>query len=150
MNAKELIRLPDPRKDVRIEVREVVRDVFDKPHVFIRVRLTGWHFPGRALEPFLLIGKVVSRVVIIDPDGFGANAYFDKPIPVAKRVSFGYGNIIQWDFDLPIDPKKITRLDRAQLPEGVIDPFRPRRRSGERRAPPDKSIRRTRPKAPRR
>jgi hypothetical protein len=126
MNAKELIRLPDPRKNVRIEVREVVRDVFDKPHVFIRVRLTGWHFPGRALEPFLAIGRVVSRSVIIDRDGLVADAYFDKPLPAAKRISFGYGKIIRWDFDLSIDPKKITRLDRARLPEGVTDPFRRR------------------------
>ena len=121
MNAKELIRLPDPRKNVRVEVREVVRDVFNKPHVFIRVRLTGWYFPGRAPEPFVVIGDVVSRVVIIDPDGLGANAYFDRPLPRADRVSFGYGKIINWDFDLLVDPEKIHRLDRVKLPKGVID-----------------------------
>src|SRR2546421_7383834 len=102
MDAKDLIRLPDPRKNVRIETSEVVRDVFDKPHVFIRVRLTGWHFPHRALEPFLVIGKVVSRTVIIDRDGLVADAYFDKPLPAAKRISFGYGNVIHWDFDISI------------------------------------------------
>ena len=123
MDAKELIRLPDPRQNVKIEMGEVVRDVFDKPHIFIRVRLTGWHFPGRAPEPFLVIGKVVSRVVIIDPDGLGANAYFDKPFPAAKRVSFGYGNVIQWDFKVPIDLETIQHLDRSRLPEGTIDPF---------------------------
>lgn len=123
MKAKDLIRLPDPRKNVRIEVREVVRDVFEKPHVFIRVRLTGWHFTHRALEPFLLIGKVVSRTVIISRDGLAADAYFDVPLPAAKRISFGYGDVIHWDFDLPIDPKMITRLDRARLPEGVTDPL---------------------------
>jgi hypothetical protein len=126
MNVKELIRLPDPMKNVRAELREVIRDVFDKPHVFIRVRLTGWHFPGRAPEPFMAIGNVVSRTVIIDPDGFGANGYFDKALPVARRVSFGYGKVIQWDFPLSIDPKKMTRLERSRLPKEVIDPFRPR------------------------
>lgn len=150
MNANELIRLPDPRKNVRIEVREVVRDVFEKPHIFIRVRLTGWHFPHRALEPFLVIGKVVSRIVIIDRDGLGANAYFDKLFLAAKRISFGYGNVIQWDFDLAVDPRKITHLNRVRLPEGVIDPFRLRRRSSNRHKPATKPLHRTRQKRARR
>ncbi len=124
MLAKELIRLPDPRKDVRVGVREVVRDVHGKPHIFIRVRLTGWRFPGRAPEAFMLIGDVVSRKVIIDQNGLGANGYFDKPLPRANQVSFGYGRVIQWDFDLPISPTKITRLDRARLNKEIIDPFR--------------------------
>jgi hypothetical protein len=124
MNAKELIRLPDPRENVRVEVREVVRDVFSKPHVFIRVRLTGWYFPGRAPEPFMVIGDVVSKVVIIDPDGRGANAYFDQPLPRADRVSFGYGKIINWDFNLPINPERMPRLDRVRLPKDVIDQLR--------------------------
>jgi hypothetical protein len=150
MEVKDLIRLPDPRKNVRIEMREVVRNVFDKPHILIRVRLTGWHFPGRALEPFLLIGKVVSRTVIIDNDGLGANAYFDKLFPATKRVSFGYGNVILWYFDLSIDPKNITRLERARLPEGAIDPFRPGKRLSEGHLLPNKSLQRRRQKRIRR
>lgn len=125
MEAKELIRLPDPRQKVRIEMHEVVRDIDGKPHVFIRVRLTGWHFPHRAPEPFLLIGDVVSRRVIIDRDESGANAYFDRPLPAAKRASFGYGNIIHVDFDLLVEPGHIARLERARLPAGIVDPFRP-------------------------
>ena len=123
MLASELIRLPDPRKDVRVEVREVVRDVHGKPHIFIRVRLTGWRFAGRAPEAFMLIGDVVSRKVIIDPNGLGANGYFDKPLPEANQVSFGYGKVIQWDFDLEISPTKIKRLDRARLAREIVDPF---------------------------
>jgi hypothetical protein len=123
MIASELIRLPDLRKDVRLELREVVRDVFGKPHIFIRVRLTGWRFPGRAPKPFMVIGDVVSRVVIIDQNGLGANGYFDKPLPAAERVSVGYGKIIQWEFDLPIRPKEILRLDRARLTKEIVDPF---------------------------
>jgi hypothetical protein len=123
MNVKELVRLPDPRKDVQAEVREVVREIFDKPHVLIRVRLTGWHFAHRAEEPFLAVGDAVSRRVLIARDGLTADAYFDKALPAAQRVSFGYGNTICWDFDIPVSPKKIARLDRALLQEGVIDPF---------------------------
>jgi hypothetical protein len=123
MKADELIRLPDPHRDVRVEVREIVRDVFEKPHVFVRGKLTGWFFPGRALEPFAVVGDVVSRFVVLGPDSTSASAYFDRPLPRARRVSFGYGNIILWDFDVEIDVERIDRLDRNRLPRGVVDPF---------------------------
>ena len=121
MTVKEIIRLPDQRKDVKVELREVVRDVRSKPHIFIRARLSGWHFPQRALEPFLVIGDAVSKFVIIGPEGTTADAYFDVRPPAAKRVSFGYGNIISWDFDVRVDPKGINRLDRTRLPKGLIE-----------------------------
>jgi len=121
MNIKEIIRLPDSRKVVKIELREVVRDVGGKPHVFIRVRLSGWHFPERALEPFLVIGNAVSRFVLIENEGTTADAYFDVRLTEAKRVSFGYGNIVSWDFDVKVDPAGIDRLDRARLPKQVVD-----------------------------
>jgi hypothetical protein len=85
--------------------------------------LTGWHFPHRAQEPFMVVGKVVSQHVIISRDGLSAEGYFDKPLRAAKSLSFGYGNIILWDFNLAIDPRKIPRLDRLRLPRGVVDPF---------------------------
>lgn len=121
MNITDIIRLPDPRKDVKVEIREVVRDVEEKPHVFIRVRLSGWHFPQRAPEPFLVIGKALSKFVLIDHEGTTADAYFDVRPPAAKRVSFGYGNIISWDFDVTVDPKSIDSLDRVRLPQGFVD-----------------------------
>ena len=70
MLVTELIRLPDPRQDVRIEMREVLKDVRGRPHVFVRVRLTGWHFPHRAPEAFAVIGNVVSNHVVISRDAF--------------------------------------------------------------------------------
>jgi hypothetical protein len=123
MKANELIRLPDPKVNVRAEVREVLKDVNGRPHVFARINLTGWHFPHRAQEPFMVVGKVVSQRVIISRDGLSAQGYFDEPLPKAKTLSFGYGNVIHWDFSLAIDPKKMTRLDRHRLPPGVVDPF---------------------------
>jgi hypothetical protein len=125
MKANEITRLPKPKNDVRADVREVVKDLRGLPHVFARVKLSGWYFPQRALEPFMLVGEVVSQHVEISLDGQIAKAYFDEPLPRAERVSFGYGNVINWDFDVEIDPEKIPRLDRVRLPENVIDPFSP-------------------------
>jgi hypothetical protein len=124
MDAKDIIRLPDGRDSVRAVLHEVVREVSGKPQVFIRVRLTGWSFPHRAREPFVVIGDAVSSRVVIDADGTAANAYFDKPLPDSRAVGFGYGNVLKWQFDTPVVPAKIERLDRSRLPPGVIDPFR--------------------------
>jgi hypothetical protein len=123
MNVNEIIRLPDPRVNVRAEIHEVVRDVNGRPHVFVRIKLTGWHFTHRAQEPFMVVGNVVSQRVIISRDGLSAQGYFNQLPPPAKTLAFGYGNIIQWDFNLAIDPGTIVRLDRLRLPPGVFDPF---------------------------
>jgi hypothetical protein len=124
MDAKDVIRLPDPREEVVLELREVMLELHGKPHVFMRARLTGWHFPHRAQLPFLLVGDVVSRFVRISPDGLTADAYFDTPLPPAKGVSFGYGNTVTWDFELDVDESRVKRLERGRLPEGVVDAFR--------------------------
>ncbi len=122
MEANEIIRLPDPRENVGAELREVVRDVDQQPHVFWRVRLTGWSFSHRAEEPFLVVGDAVSRFVVIAPDGSVADAYFDQPVPEAEQVSFGYGQTVTWDFDVDLGGLR-ERLDRGRLPKGVVDPF---------------------------
>jgi hypothetical protein len=123
MEAKDIIRLPDPRKDVRLELREVLLDLHEKPHLLRRARLTGWGFQHRAQEPFMLVGDVVSRFVRITPDGLTADAYFDKPLPHADTISFGYGNIVAWDFDLEVDERRLERLERSRLPADVVDAF---------------------------
>lgn len=125
MNAKEFFRLPDPRDEVRIEAKEIVRDLFGKPHVFVRIRLTGWHFPHRAQEPFALVGEVASRMVLIDQDEQGANCYFDHDLPRTEIISFGYGKTILWDFNLPGGVFTIPRLERSRLPKERVDPFHP-------------------------
>jgi hypothetical protein len=61
----------------------------------------------------------------IAEDGVGleADAYFDRALPAAERVSLGYGNVVSWDFDLRVDPSQIGWLDRTRLPHGIVDPF---------------------------
>jgi hypothetical protein len=126
MDARELIRLPDPRLNVQIEIREIVKDLRERPHVFIRVRITGWHFPHRAPEPFAVVGDVVSHHVVISRDSLLADAYFNKALPAADVLSFGWGKEISWDFPLPKRRAKMGLLDRARLPAGTVDPFKPR------------------------
>ena len=123
MQVADIIRLPDPRKNVKLELAEVLRDINGRPHVFVRVKLSGWHFPHRAQIPFLLVGNTLSTLVIIARDSSSASAYFDRAVPSADRVSLGYGKTIRWDFDIAVDPQTMPRLDRARLPDRVVDPF---------------------------
>jgi hypothetical protein len=124
IDAKDIIRLPDPRENVRLELREVITDLDGAPHVLMRGRLTGWLFQHRAEEPFLLVGDVVSRIVRIAPDGLTADAFFDKPLPRARIVSFGYGRTVAWDFKVTVNESRVKRLDRTLLTPGVVDAFR--------------------------
>jgi len=121
MNVKDIIRLPDPRKLIQGEVTEVVQDWGGKPQVFWRLRLSNWRFIPSAHIPFVLVGRVFSHHVRVDPDLSAANAYFDQPLPSAKRVTFGWGRTVQWDFPLAIMPRKVLRLDRRKLPKGTVD-----------------------------
>src|ERR1041385_5345383 len=121
MRIEDIVRLPEPQRNVRAEIQEIVRDLAQRPHIFVRIRLSGWHFPQRAPEPFLVVGNVVSKFVQIGPDQTTADAYFDVRLPPAKAVSFGYGRIISWDFAIPVDPKLIVRLDRTRLAKGYVD-----------------------------
>jgi hypothetical protein len=124
MDARDIIRLPDPGDNVQLELREVVIELDRRPHVFMRARLTGWLFQHRAEEAFLLVGDVVSRFVRIAPDGLSADAFFDKPLPRVRDVSFGYGRTVAWEFKATVNERRVKRLDRARLPDGVVDAFR--------------------------
>jgi hypothetical protein len=121
MDVKEIIRTPDPRRNVRVELREVLRDEEQRPRVYARVRVSGYYFPERAEAPFVLVGDVVSRYALIEPGGQAICGYFDRKVPPAKMVTVGYGRTVFADFDVAVDPREMPRLDRAQLPEGVID-----------------------------
>jgi hypothetical protein len=82
---------PDRRDSVTWGVAEVVRDLGSGEELAIRVEVSGVAFHHRALEPFVRIGKVRSRVALVDPDGLRVRAYIDRPIPSSDGVRSGYG-----------------------------------------------------------
>lgn len=124
MDAKEIIRTPDPRSNARVELREVLRDDKQRPHVFVRVKVSGYYFPERGEAPFVLIGETVSKFALIEPGGLAICGYFDRPVPPAKRVTVGYGRTVFVDFDLDVDSESMQRLDRRKLPDNVVDSLR--------------------------
>jgi len=123
LQVKDIIWPPDRRSAVQAELREVVRDHDGKPHVFLRVKLSGWYFRHGAYDYALLIGDVVSRVAHLTPDGLTLCAYFDRPIPAVRKVTVVYGNVALEEFPLALEDGAVPRLDRKRLPRGVVDRF---------------------------
>jgi hypothetical protein len=101
------------------DVREVLRDIEQRPHLFTRITLSGTYFPQRALEPFVAVGRARSRFVDISEEGLSARAYFDTPLPKTGRIRFGYGNQIMLRFPRSFSRDDVQRLDPARLPENV-------------------------------
>ncbi len=110
---------PDRRDAVSWEVAEVVHDLGAGPQLVIRIELSGVAFPHRALEPFVQVGKVRSRLALVDADGLQVRAYFNRPVPSSDDIRFGYGEqdvfIVHGRYRVDM----VDKLDRKRLPTGV-------------------------------
>jgi len=99
------------------EAKEVVRDVAGRPHLMIRVRLTGPVFPERALEPVVRIGAIKARMVEIEKPGNAARAYFDRRPPDEGVIEYGYDDDDVWyRFPRRFTYAGMPQLDRERLP----------------------------------
>jgi hypothetical protein len=58
-----LTPIPPDKDLVRYEVREVVVDLHDKPHLLTRLSLVGPCFPQRSEEAYVTVGESVELVV---------------------------------------------------------------------------------------
>jgi|ERR1700736_2134925 len=114
----DLIEYPIESPKLRWEARQVVRDLHHQPHVLLRLKLTGTHFPQRALEPWVQVGRVRSRFVQIAPDGLSATAYFDR-LPRGGAVELGYGPDVYLRFSQPFVAEPVHALDVKRLPANV-------------------------------
>jgi hypothetical protein len=110
----------EPHDALRWECRQVVMDLYQRPHLLTMVELTGAHFPHMALEPFVTVGKVRSRFVRIAEDSRTARAYFDRPLASEGEIEFGYGYEVLLRLPRRFTRDAVQRLDPAQLPEGIV------------------------------
>lgn len=112
----DLIQFPIQSERLQWEARQVMRDLDYIPHLLLRLKLTGTHFPQRALEPFVKVGEVRSRFVTISDDGLNANAYFDQSLTQGCKVEFGYGQDILLRFPRSFNWEVVRLLDPNRLP----------------------------------
>lgn len=115
-------RLPLRDDAYEWRAKEVLRDIDKEANLFLRVELTGPYFGARALEPFVLVGRVRSRLVRIDREGLRALAYFDQPLPPEGEVAFGWGQDVVYVLPRRFDVSEVVRLDRARLPRRLKIP----------------------------
>jgi hypothetical protein len=118
----DLIEYPLEHPRLTWQGRFVVRDLLEKPHLFLRLTLRGTYFPNRALEPWVKVGDVVSRFARIADGGAQVNAYFDRPPPEHATVELGYGNRVFLRFVERFVFAGIARLERDRLPPAIHIP----------------------------
>jgi hypothetical protein len=115
----DLIDYPIESERLQWEAHQVLRDLNREPHLLMRLKLTGTHFPQRALEPFVVVGKVRSQFVEIAEDSLSAYAYFDEPLPEGGRPEFGYGDQVYLRFPGAFDSDAFRPLDPERLPRNT-------------------------------
>jgi len=117
----DLIKYPIKNDRLKWEAKYVIKDLWGKPHLLLRLKLTGTRYQERALEPIVTIGEARSLFVEIAEDGLAAYAYFDHPVPSRAAVEFGYGHGPLLRFGGYVTSKAIKTLDPELLPEGTVN-----------------------------
>ena len=114
-------------EQVEWHAREVVKELNDRPHLLVRLEITGPHFPHRAAEPFVRIlegERVVARSWFADisDDGRRLLGYFAVDVPRGDTVEFGYGAEVLGRMRATFDAADmVRRLERERLPKGVVE-----------------------------
>lgn len=117
----DLIKYPIEHDRLKWEAKYVIKDLWGKPHLLLRLKLTGTRFQERALEPIVTIGEAQSLFVEIAEDGLAACAYFDHPVPSRATVEFGYGHGPLLRFAGYVTSKAVKILDPELLPKGTVN-----------------------------
>jgi len=101
------------------QAREVIREIDDRPHLLVRITISGGFFQHRALEPFIRIvsgRKIVeSWFAEITEDNSALSGYFPTDLP-----GNGYGNQVLGRMNLKFIDKSVERLDSEKLPKETI------------------------------
>jgi hypothetical protein len=120
MHSSTFTWYPERKEVISWEVSEVMHDLEKRPHLLLRLELTGIHFAARALPAFVRVGKVQSRFVRFDADGLKVLAYFDQPLPDRGTIRFGYGPQVAIELHDPYVHHVPKPLDRKRLHEGTL------------------------------
>jgi hypothetical protein len=115
----DLIKFPLEHEKLRWQAQEALLDVHGRPHLFVRLKLTGTVFPVLAQVARVWIGETLAKHVTIDEDRQAVRAYFEEPLPEGGGIYFGHlarAELRFGDFDV----RRIERLDRARLPRDVV------------------------------
>ncbi len=108
-----------------LRAEEVVREIDDRPHLLVRIEISGAHFPHRAAEPFVKIvtsdgAAAASWFAGVSDDNRRLMGYFPSDLPPQGTVEFGYANEVLGRLAVKFEAKAVSRLDRKRLPKDVV------------------------------
>ncbi|MCK5115543.1 MAG: hypothetical protein KAR44_03020 [Candidatus Aegiribacteria sp.] len=104
---------------------EVVRVLNDRPHLLVRIEVSGEHFPDRAPHPFVMInvGKeeyYKDLFTEVSPDNRKIIGYLPINIPSKGVIVFGYGDEIWGTVPGRFTTTSVARLERNRLPKNIM------------------------------
>jgi hypothetical protein len=116
-----------PRKlpEYKVQMKEIVKVLNDKPHLLVRVEVSGEYFPHRDAPAFIRL-KVRDEEYLNDlftevsPDNQKLSGYFPVNLPARGIIEFGYGTEIWGSITAEFGTESLTRLDRQRLPKGLV------------------------------
>lgn len=116
------------RKDVlpryQVEAKEVVKVINDIPHLLVRMKISGGHFPHRAPHPFIHVRVGESEYFTdyftqVSNDNASLVGYLPVNFPEKGVLEFGYGNEIWGTVADEFRGDSIPRLDKKRLPSEI-------------------------------
>jgi hypothetical protein len=108
------------------QAREVIKNVDERPHLVVRIDISGAYFPHRAAEPFVRIVTDRDQVVFnwfaeVADDNRGLVGYFPTDLPGRGTIEFGYGGKILGRAWVEFESKAVKKLDRTRLAKEVVE-----------------------------
>jgi hypothetical protein len=124
MDVQRPFDLPD-QPELSWQAGEVVRELDDRPHLLMRIRLRGGSFPQLDAQPFVrVLGRRDSSeswFAEVSEDQSSLSGYFSVDAPAAQGIiEYGYGSRVMGRAPGPFDPVKVRRLERDRLPKDLV------------------------------
>ena len=115
---------PDPQ--INLKGKEVVKIINEKPHLLLRLEISGDYFPHLGREPFVRIMHTQKKefdvcwFAEVSQDNRSIYAYFPIDCKISKRVEYGYGNEVIGTVTEKFVEKGFDRLVKSRLEKGTI------------------------------
>lgn len=117
----KLRKLPE----YRATIKEVIKTLDKRPHLLVRVEVSGEYFPHRDAPPFVVIRSGRDRsfkdlFTEVSPDNQKLIGYLPVDLPEGGVIEFGYGNEIWGAVPVELTRESVERLDRERIDREVI------------------------------
>lgn len=111
--------------EYKARIKEVVKILNDRPHLLVRVEVSGEYFPHRNAPPFILIKTGRKRTfkdlfTEVSPDNHNLLGYLPVDIPIGGIIEFGYGDEIWGSVPGVVDAESVERLDKQRLSKEIV------------------------------